>query len=164
MKSNFWLCVFIFLLFSASSYSQEKRLFGMGPFDWTISKEMVKQIMEEKYHLIPGYEKDDAIGYQGGNYSNQDLHLWVFFFNDSGLNEIDLVVKNNNRPVAEIFYQVVHTLTEEYGDPDLFKPNDWTAEWFYFDHPGKRLNATIKISPYSNDEITSIKIAFLKID
>jgi hypothetical protein len=120
--------------------------------------------MEEKYHLIPGYEKDDAIGYQGGNYFDQDLHIWVFFFNDSGLNEIDLVVKNNNRPVAEIFYQVVHTLTADYGDPDLFIPEDWTAEWYYFDLPGKRLNATIKISPYSNDEITSIKIAFLKID
>jgi hypothetical protein len=144
-------------------YSQEKQLFGFGDLDWNSSKEEVKDFMKNKYDLLPGYEKDDAIGYQGGSYLKQELFLWVYFFDEKGLQEADLVVKNSAGPAGGIFYEVVHNLTVEYGDPDLYKPDDWTAEWFYYDFPGKHLNATIKVSPYSNDEMTTIKISFLKV-
>jgi len=142
-------------------YSQEKQLSGFGELDWKSSREAVKDLMKDKYALLPGYEKDDAIGYQDGRYFNQDLFMWVYFFDKQGLHEVDLVVKNINRMMAGLFSEVVHSLTEEYGDPDLYKPDDWTAEWYYYDIPKKQLNATIKVSPYSNDRMTTIKITFL---
>jgi hypothetical protein len=154
----------LFLLFvAATTHPQVKQLYGLGPFDWNSSKEEVKAIMSEKFNLLPGYEKEDAIGFEGGKYFDQKIHIWAFFFSEDKLNEADLVINNVNRPVAAIFYEVVHTLSVDYGDPDLYQPDDWSAEWFYYDFSGKKLNATIKISPYSNEKMASIKISFVKI-
>ncbi len=163
MKKIFGLLVLIVQILTVSLYPQEKQLFGLGPFDWNSSKETVKEIMSEKFNLIPGYEKESALGFEGGKYFGEDIHVWVFFFNEDRLGEADLVIKNTDRPVEAIFYEVVHTLSEEYGDPDLYKADDWTAEWYYYDLQGKKLSATIKVSPYSYEKVTSIKISFLKI-
>jgi hypothetical protein len=162
MKTKLIFIFILLLIFPSLLRSQEKQLFGFDELDWDSSKEAVKDFMNTRYDMLPGYEKNDAIGYQGGRYLNQNLFIWVYFFNDDGLQEVDLVVKNNDRPVGGIFHEVVHSLTEEYDDPDLYKPDDWIAEWFYYDLPGKHLNATIKVSPYSNEDMTSIKISFLK--
>ncbi len=162
MKTKSFLILLLSFGISSVFYSQEKQLFGFNDLDWNSSKETVKEFMKVKYNLLPGYERDDAIGYQGGNYLKQDLFIWVYFFDEKGLQEVDLVIKNEDRPLAGIFYEVVHSLTVEYGDPDLFKPDDWNAEWFYYDFPGKQLKATIKVSPYSDEKITRIKISYLK--
>ncbi len=162
MKTILFLISFLLIAASYNLFPQEKQLFGFGDLDWNSSKTQVKDFMKAKYDLSPGYEKEDAIGYQGGRYFNEDLFLWVYFFNNDSLQEVDLVVKNNGRPVGGIFYEVVHTLSNDYGDPDLYKPDDWTAEWFYYDFPGKKLKATIKVSPYSSESSTTVKISFLK--
>lgn len=156
--------LFVFIMISLPLHPQEKQLFGFDELEWYSSKETVKDYMNKKYDMLPGYEREDALGYEGGQYLNQALFLWVYFFNDKGLQEVDLVIKNHNRPVGGIFSEIVHSLSMKYGDPNLYKPDDWTAEWFYFDFPGKKLTATIKVSPYSNEKMTSIKIAFLKPD
>lgn len=162
MKLKTLLITLLLLVTTGSLYSQEKQLFGFGDLDWNSSKQTVTEFMKNKYDLNPGYEREDAIGYQGGRYLKQDLYIWVYFFDGKGLQEVDLVIENAGRPPGGIFYEVVHSLTVEYGDPDLFKPDDWTAEWFYYDFPGKQLEATIKVSPYSNEKVTRIKISFLK--
>jgi hypothetical protein len=154
----------ILILISLPLPAQEKQLFGFDDLDWYSSKDAVKDYMNKKYDMSPGYERDDALGYQGGSYLKQDLFLWVYFFNEKGLQEVDLVIKNQDRPVGGIFAEVVQSLTPKYGDPDLYKPDDWIAEWYYFDFPGKQLNATIKVMPYSNENMTSIKITFLKLN
>jgi hypothetical protein len=164
MRTKFLFISLLIILATGKIFSQEKQLFGFDELDWNSSKEQVKDLMKNKYDMVPGYEKDDVIGYQGGNYFKEDLFLWVYFFNEEGLNEADLVIKKNDRPTDAIFYEVVHNLSLEYGDPDLYKPDDYTAEWFYYDLPGKKLNATIKVNPYSNDKMTSIKISFLKAE
>jgi hypothetical protein len=155
-----FLCLLFFLI---DVYPQEKQLFGFGPIDWGSSKDQVKGIMKEKFNLLPGYEKEDAVGFEGGKYFGEDIHIWVFFFDVDKLNEADLVVQNIDRPSEAIFYEVVHNISDDYGDPDLFKADDRTAEWFYYDLSGKKLSGTIKVSPYSSDKMTSIKITFLKI-
>lgn len=163
MKTQLIFILTLLLIFPVLIRPQEKQLFGFDELDWDSSKEVVKDFMNTRYDMLPGYEKEDALGYHGGRYLNQNLFLWVYFFNDEGLQEVDLVVKNSNSPVGGIFHEVVHSLTQEYGDPDLYKQDDWVAEWFYFDFPGKHLNATIKVSPYSNENMTSIKVSYLKI-
>lgn len=163
MKILSGLLIFFLQILTVAVFPQEKQLLGLTPFDWDSSKESVKQIMSEKFNLLPGYEKEDAIGFEGGKYFGENLHLWVFFFKEDKLDEIDMVIKNLNRPVNAIFYEVVHNIVDEYGDPDLFKADDWIAEWYYYDISGKKLNATIKVSPYTNEIMTSIKISFLKI-
>ncbi len=162
MKTIIFFISFFFVVISCNLFPQEKQLFGFGDLDWNSSKEQVKALMKSRYDLSPGYEKEDAIGYQGGKYFKEDLFLWVYFFNNDSLQEVDLVVKSNDRPVGAIFYEVVHTLSVDYGDPDLYKPDDWTAEWFYYDFPGKKLKATIKVSPYAGESSTTVKISFLK--
>ncbi|HKB86868.1 MAG TPA: hypothetical protein VKD08_11895 [Ignavibacteriaceae bacterium] len=162
MRTKIFFISFIFILIAYNLFPQEKQLFGFGDLDWNSSKVQVKELMKNRYHLSPGYEREDAIGYQGGQYFKEELFLWVYFFNNDSLQEVDLVVKNNDRPVGGIFYEVVHTLSEDYGDPDLYKPDDWTAEWFYYDFPGKKLKATIKVSPYFGETSTTLKISFLK--
>lgn len=163
MKKIFWLSFLCVQFFNLLIFPQEKQLFGFGPFDWNSSKEIVKDIMKEKFNLLPGYEKDDAIGFEGGEHFGEKMHMQVFFFEQNNLNEVDLVIKNINRPVSAIFYEVIHNMNEEYGNPDLFQPDEWTAEWFYYDFPGKKLNGSIKISPYKGDNTTSIKIAFIRV-
>lgn len=177
LSGNFFLTIFKIIMkliirtlflsiqfFSIIIYPQEKQLFGFGPFDWGSSKEEIKETMKEKFNLLPGYEKDDAIGFEGGEFFGEKMHIQVFFFEENKLSEIDLIVKNINRPVTGIFYSVIHGLTEEYGDPDLYQPDEWLAEWFFYDFPGKKLNALIKISPYTNDKITTVKIAFTRVE
>ena len=163
MKKIFWFYLLFSQLSIISIYPQEKQLFGLGPFDWGISKEEVKSLMKDKFDLLPGYQKADAIGFESGKYFGENIHVWAFFFNEDKLNEVDLVIKNDSGSVGSIFYGVVHNISDEHGDPDLFKPDDWTAEWYYYEIPGKKLNATIKISPYSGEGATTIKITFLKI-
>ncbi len=162
MRIKFLFISLLIILAAGKIFPQEKQLFGFGELDWNTSRANVKELMKNKFDMEPGYEKDDALGYQGGHYFNEDLFLWVYFFKEEGLDEVDLVIKNNDSPVSGIFYEVVHNLSIEYGDPDLYKPDDSTAEWFYYDFPGKQLIATIKVTPYSNDKMTTIKISFLK--
>lgn len=164
MKIIFGLSVLLLQYVTVFIYPQEKQLFGMGPFDFNSSGDDVKGIMKEKFELLPGYEKEDAIGFEGGAYFGEKMHIWVFFFEDNKLNEVDLVVKNINRPTAAIFYNIIHNLTDEYGDPDLYQPDEWTAEWFYYDFQGKKIIDTIKVSPYTDDNITTIKISFIKVE
>lgn len=159
--SIFFICL---IILPGIVYSQEKQLFGFDELDWNSSKESVKDFMKDRYDMQPGYEKDDAIGYQGGRYLNQNLYIWVYFFGEEGLQEVDLVINNKKRPVGGIFSEIVHNLTEGYGDPDLYKPDDWIAEWFYFDLPEKHLKSTIKVAPYSTEKMTTIKVTFLKTD
>jgi hypothetical protein len=144
--------------------AQEKKLLGVGFFNWGISKEEVKQEMRSKFDLQPGYNEDNALGFQGGTYLNEKLHIWVFYFSEDKLNEIDLVIKNENSPVAQIFYEVMHNLTQEFSDPDLYKPDYWKAEWFYYDMPGNKINATINVAPYSTEKDTTIKLTFTKVE
>ncbi len=155
---------FLLIAFISVIRPQEKQLFGFGDLDWGSSHNEVKNFMKNKYEISPGYERDDAIGYQGGNYFGQDMFLWVYFFDESGLEETDLVIQNYGRPLGGIFSETVHNLTVTFGDPDLYKPNDWEAEWLYYDFPGKHLKAAIKVSPWSDDKISSIKITFIKSD
>lgn len=162
MKINFLFVSLLMILVGGEIFPQVKQLFGFSELDWNSSREQVKEWMKNKYDMEPGYEKDDAIGFQGGQYLNEDLFLWVYFFNGEGLYEVDLVIRNNNTAAGGKFYEVIHNLSVEYGDPDLYKPDENTAEWFYYDLPGKQLNATIKVSPYSNDKMTTVKISFLK--
>ncbi|HSD63215.1 MAG TPA: hypothetical protein VLB50_05425 [Ignavibacteriaceae bacterium] len=163
MKKFFWISLFGTQFFTLIIFAQEKQLFGFGPFDWNSGKEVVKDIMKEKFNLLPGYEKEDAIGFEGGEYFGEKMHIQVFFFEQNKLNEVDLVIENINRSVSAIFYEIIHNMNEEYGDPDLFQPDEWIAEWFYYDFPDKKLNATIKISPYTGGKKTSIKIVFLRV-
>ncbi len=160
------LILFWFLLTASINVikPQEKQLFGFEGLDWGSSREQVKDYMKNKFDKVPGYERNDAIGYQGGSYLGQDIFLWVYFFDEKGLEETDLVIKNSGRPLGAVFSETVHKLTEDYGDPDLYKPDDWNAEWFYYDFPGKHLKAVIKVSPWSDENISSIKISFLKAE
>lgn len=162
MRISFILVWFLLSALLCVTRSQEKQLFGFGDLDWGSSRQTVKDYMKNKYDMDPGYEKDDAIGYQGGKFLKQNIFLWVYFFDNKGLEETDLVIKNNGRPLGAIFSEVVHELTVIYGDPDLYKPDDWDSEWFYYDFPGKHLKAAIKVSPWSDDKISSIKITFLE--
>ncbi len=164
MKTSFILVWFLFTALISVTRAQEKQLFGFEELDWESSRQTVKDYMKNKYDMEPGYEKHDAIGYQGGKYLKQNIFLWVYFFDDEGLDETDLVIKSSGRPLGAIFSETVHELTVNYGDPDLYKPDDWDAEWFYYDFPGKHLKATIKVSPWSDDKISSIKISFLKAE
>ncbi len=161
MKTLLLMILFLFASSISVSLSQEKQLFGFSDLDWGSSREVVKEYMKDNFNLTPGYEKNDAIGYQGGHYFGQDLFLWVYFFGEKGLDQTDLVIKNNGRPLGAIFSEIVHKLTVGHGDPDLYQPDDWKAEWFYYDFPGKHLKATIKVSPWTDDKMSSIKITFL---
>lgn len=163
MRMKFYFIVMFFTLASFGMFGQEKQLFGFGELDWFSSRDQVKDLMKSQYNLSPGYEKDDALGYQGGHYFGEDLYLWVYYFNLQGLQQVDLVIKAGDRKSDAIFYELVHTLTGVYGDPDMYKPDEQTAEWYYYDLPGKKLDATIKVSPYSNDKMTTIKATFFKI-
>jgi hypothetical protein len=163
MRIKFFLIAIFFTLTSLEMFGQEKQLFGFGELDWYSSRDNVKDLMKSQYNLLPGYEKDDALGYQGGHYFGEDLFLWVYYFDAQGLNQADLVIKAGDRKSDGIFYELVHTLSGEYGSPDMYKPDEQTAEWYYYDLPGKKLDATIKVSPYSNDKMTTIKITFLKV-
>lgn len=159
--------ILIWFLLAASlcvTKSQEKQLFGFDELDWGSTRVEVKDFMESKFNISPGYEKDDAIGYQGGNYFGQDIFLWVYFFDAEGLEETDLVIQNTDRPLGPLFSETIHKLAVTYGDPDLYKPDDWDAEWFYYDFPGKHLKAAIRVSPWSDEKMSSIKISFLKSD
>jgi hypothetical protein len=164
MIKTFLFATYLITITFYQSFAQEKQLYGFGALEWGASKLIVKEYMESKYDLFPGYEKDGAIGYQGGHFFNQDLYLWVYFFNEEGLEEVDLVIRNNNSPAGGIFSEVMHQLILEYGDPELYKPDDWNAEWFYYDSSGKKLNATIKVSSYEYNQRTTIKITFLSIE
>ncbi len=162
MRTSFIVIWFLFAASVCVTSAQEKQLFGFGDLDWGSTREEVKNYMKSSFDMTPGYEKMDAIGYQGGSYFGQDMYLWVYFFNEKGLEETDLVIKNSDRPLGAIFSETVHKLTVDYGDPDLYKPDDWDAEWFYYDFPGKHLKAAIKISPWSDEKMSSIKISFIK--
>ena len=162
MRTSFIISWFLLTSIISVSRSQEKQLFGFGDLDWGSSQATVKEYMKNKFDMEPGYERGDAIGYQGGHIFKQDMFLWVYFFNHKGLTETDLVIKSSGRPLGGIFSETVHELTLDYGDPDLYKPDDWNAEWFFYDFPGKHLKAVIKVLPYSDDKISSIKISFLK--
>ncbi len=164
MKIIFGFTVLLLQFFTIIIYPQEKQLFGMGPIDFNSSTDAVKEIMKEKFNLMPGYEKEDAIGFEGGEYFGEKLHIWAFFFKNNKLIQIDLVVKNINRPATAIFYNVNHNLAEEYGDPDLYQPDEWLSEWFYYDFPGKKIIASIKVTPYTDDNTTTIKISFVKVE
>lgn len=161
MRTTLFIIWFLLTAFTGVLRSQEKQLYGFGDLDWGTSRQEVKDYMKNKFDMLPGYERSDAIGYQGGRYFGQNLFLWVYFFNEKGLEETDLVIKNSGRPPGAIFSETVHKLTELYDDPDLYKPDDWTAEWFFYDLPGKKLTGTIKISPWSDEKASSIKITFL---
>ena len=163
MIKKILFAIYLITITFYQSSAQEKQLFGFEDLDWGASKLIVKEYMGSKYDLFPGYETEDAIGYQGGHCFDQDLYLWVYFFGEEGLSEVDLIVKNDNSPVAGIFSEVTHQISMKYGDPDLYKPDDWNAEWFYYDFSGKKLNATIKISTYTYKNRTTIKVTFLKI-
>ena len=164
MIKKILLAAYLITITFYQSFAQEKQLYGFGDLDWNTSMQTVKDYMKNKYDMLPGYEKNDAIGFQGGRYLDKDLYLWVYFFGEEGLNEVDLIIRNNNSPVGGIFDQVTHQLITEYGNPDLYKPDDWNAEWFYYDFSGKKLNATIKVSSYEYNQRTTIKITFLSIE
>ncbi len=164
MKKTLIIVWFLFAAAVCVINPQEKQLYGFGDLSWGSSREEVKEYMKNNFNMIPGYERDDAIGYQGGIYFEQAMHLWVYFFNEKGLQETDLVINNNGRPLGALFSETVHKLTVEYGDPDLYKPDDWNADWFYYDFPGKHLKAAIKVSSWSDNEMSSLKISFLKTE
>jgi hypothetical protein len=162
MQNIFKISLLLVPFLSLLIYPQEKQLFGFGPFDFNSSREVVRELMKEKFDKIPGYEKEDVMGFEDLEFFHEKIHLCAFFFENDMLDEVDLVVENINRPTTAIFYNVIHYMTEEYGDPELYQPDEWTAEWFYYDLPGKKIIAVIKLSPYNINNVTTIKISFVK--
>ena len=103
---------YIILLFSSLQFPQQ--LSGFEDIPFASSKENVikEMLMFENAKL--GYEKDNVLGYQGGEYSSHKVYFWSFHFYNDELHTVDIVFR---RPDAlnRLREDIIVYITDRYG-------------------------------------------------
>ncbi|MEJ2196840.1 MAG: hypothetical protein P8X73_18555 [Ignavibacteriaceae bacterium] len=155
------LLVFIFLPINLIA----QQLIGFEDIPFKSSKEIVIEEMLKFENVKLGYERDDVLGFQGGEYGANKVYFWSFHFFNDQLHTVDIVFR---RPEAlnRLREDIINYITQKYGVESLEKldNNKNLANTWYFYNEGKNPTDLINLILYeTSTEVTTYQLSFVNI-
>ena len=106
------LILFIILLFSTLQFPQG--LYGFENIRFTASKEYVISQMLKVEDDMLGYERNDVLGFSGGEYISYKVYFWTFHFYNDELHTVDVVFRQP-KALQMLRDDIIDYITGKYG-------------------------------------------------
>jgi hypothetical protein len=134
MVSN--LKILVFLLLPITLFPQQ--LPGFENIRWESSKETVTDSMSLIENIKLGYEKEDVLGFTGGEFMSNEVYYWSFHFYNDKLHTVDIVFRNTYS-LDVLRRDILSFLIIKYGYEDIEKPDNngnLANAWYFVDEQG----------------------------
>jgi len=114
---------------------------------------------------ILGYERDDVLGYSGGEYVTNNVYFWSFHFYDDQLHTVDIVFK---RPDAlnRLRGDLIVYITAKYGvesSEKLDSDGNLANTWYFMDEKDNPTDLINLILYETSTGETTYQLSFVNI-
>jgi len=82
-----------------------------------------------------GFEREDVLGFSGGEYSSRKVYFWSFNFYNDKLHTVDIVFRRTD-DLNQLREELVDYITQKYGEESSEKPDDdgnLANTWYFVD-------------------------------